>query len=180
MATSLTEHELAQLEAAHPAGISSQELVSAFQSRGVRFSEANLRRYVQLGLVPRSRRVGRKGKNLGSHGMYPVRAVRRINAIKQLMAQRFTLEEIQSQFFAFKSAMDNLQDAVEDTVGLFEQRLDSVGEDRHGRLLRELESVRACADQLLEGVQRFEKIFTSSAGIRRPRGGGAANPTELL
>ena len=56
MATSLTEHQVAELEATHAVGFTSQELVSAFQARGVRFSEANLRRYVQLGLVPRSRR----------------------------------------------------------------------------------------------------------------------------
>ena len=42
MATTLSEHELTALEAEHADGISSQELVSAFDSRGVRFSEANL------------------------------------------------------------------------------------------------------------------------------------------
>ena len=127
MATSLTEHQIAELEATHAVGFTSQELVSAFQARGVRFSEANLRRYVQLGLVPRSRRVGRKGKNLGSRGLYPVRSVRRINAIKRLMEQRYTLEQIQEQFLAFKSAMDNLEDAVEEVLGLFEQKLDASG-----------------------------------------------------
>lgn len=180
MATSLTEHQIAELEATHAVGFTSQELVSAFQARGVRFSEANLRRYVQLGLVPRSRRVGRKGKNLGSRGLYPVRSVRRINAIKRLMEQRYTLEQIQEQFLAFKSAMDNLEDAVEEVLGLFEHKVDGVDADRRERLSRELGAVRDRADQLLVGVQRFEKIFTSSGGIRRPRGGGAADPEELL
>ena len=136
MATSLTEHQVAELEATHAVGFTSQELVSAFQARGVRFSEANLRRYVQLGLVPRSRRVGRKGKNLGSRGLYPVRSVRRINAIKRLMEQRYTLEQIQEQFLAFKSAMDNLEDAVEEVLGLFEQKLDGVASERRAALAR--------------------------------------------
>lgn len=180
MANTLSEHELTALEAEHVNGISSQDLVSAFDSRGVKFSEANLRRYVQLGLVPRSRRVGRKGKHLGSRGLYPVKSVRRINAIKRLMEQRFTLEEIQGQFLAFKSAIDTLEDSMAEVLGLFEARLQGLDAERRERLVRELSSVRDRADVLMNGVQRFEKIFTSTAGIRRPRGGGAANPTELL
>ena len=46
--------------------------------KGVRLSEATFRKYVQAGLLPRSKRVGRKGKHRGSQGLYPVEAVRRI------------------------------------------------------------------------------------------------------
>ena len=35
----------------------------------MKFSEATLRKYVQLGLLPRSVRVGRKGKHQGSQGI---------------------------------------------------------------------------------------------------------------
>jgi len=37
-------------------------LLDVFPPRGIRFSEATLRKYVQLGLLPRSVRVGQKGK----------------------------------------------------------------------------------------------------------------------
>ena len=76
MRAALTESQVREIEAANPEGLTSQELVAAFSTRQVKFSEATLRKYVQLGLVPRSRRVGQKGKHLGSHGVYPVRAVR--------------------------------------------------------------------------------------------------------
>ena len=39
--------------------------------RGEPLSEATFRKYVQLGLLPRSVRVGRKGKHRGSQGLYP-------------------------------------------------------------------------------------------------------------
>ena len=88
MQVALTEAQVREIEQANPHGLTSQELVAVFSERAIKFSEATLRKYVQLGLVPRSRRVGRKGKHLGSRGVYPVRAVRRINTIKKLMAER--------------------------------------------------------------------------------------------
>ena len=51
-------------------GIGAQ-IVEAFTDAGVRLSEATFRKWVQLGLLPRSRRVGRKGKHQGSLGLYP-------------------------------------------------------------------------------------------------------------
>lgn len=181
MAAALTEAQIRTIEAKHTQGLSSQELVAAFQAQGVRFSEANLRRYVQLGLVPRSRRVGQKGKHLGSRGVYPVRAVRRINTIKRLMSERYTLEEIQAKFLTFKDSIETLDEALGELVGLFEEKIQAEpASERRERLFGELRSVRNQADDLLEGVHRLEKLLISAGGVRRPRGGGAASPTELL
>ncbi len=181
MPTTLTEAQIREIEGRHPRGLTSQELVSAFAEREVQFSEANLRRYVQLGLVPRSRRVGRKGKHLGSRGVYPLRSVRRINTIKRLMAERYTLEEIQEKFLTFKDGIENLDDALNGLMRDFEARVDSEAPSkRRDQLVDELSSIKKVADALLEGVHRLEKLLMASAGIRRPRGGGAASPTELL
>ncbi len=123
MAHSLSEAQIRAIEAQSPEGLSSQQLVAAFEEQGVKFSEANLRRYVQLGLVPRSRRVGHKGKHLGSHGVYPVRAVRRINTIKKLMAERYTIEEIQAKFLTFKDSIETLDEAIEELLSQFESKI---------------------------------------------------------
>ena len=96
----LSEKELQQIEKSYVQGITASEVVDIFISRGIRFSEATFRKYVQQGLLPRSRRVGRKGKYRGSLGMYPVKAVRRVNNIKELMLERYTIEEIKQRFFA--------------------------------------------------------------------------------
>ncbi|MGB1015067.1 MAG: MerR family transcriptional regulator [Nannocystaceae bacterium] len=181
MSVSLTEAQIREIEASHAEGLSSQELVAVFSENQIRFSEANLRRYVQLGLVPRSRRVGRKGKHLGSRGVYPVRSVRRINTIKRLMADRYTIEEIQAKLLVFKDSIEVLDEAVEELVRVFENRVAAEPPStRRDRLQQELQSIRQSAGDLLTGVQRLEKLLVSTQQRRRPRGGGAASPTELL
>src|SRR5438309_6631695 len=82
----LSDRDLRDIERAHPQGLTSKQIVDLFESRGVRLSEATFRKYVQLGMLPRSRRIGRKGKHQGSCGIYPPHTIRRINAIKRLMA----------------------------------------------------------------------------------------------
>src|ERR1041385_7076819 len=94
----LKEEDLRAIEGTYPDGITAVQIVDAFTSRGIKFSEASFRKYVQQGLLPRSRRVGRKGKHRGSPGVYPSKTVRRINAVKQLMVDGYTIEEIQGQF----------------------------------------------------------------------------------
>jgi DNA-binding transcriptional MerR regulator len=181
MSLSLTETAVREIEAANPDGLTSAELVAVFSGANIKFSEATLRKYVQLGLVPRSRRVGRKGKNLGSRGVYPIRAVRRINTIKRLMAERYTIEEIQSRFLTFKDNIETLDEALGDLLKLFEQKIGEHPPNRlRKRLGSELSTVRETAEKLLEGVNRLEKLLVSSAQSSRPRGGGAASPTELL
>ena len=180
-ATALTEAQIRSIEASSPDGLSSQQLVAVFEDQGVKFSEANLRRYVQLGLVPRSRRVGQKGKHLGSHGVYPVRAVRRINTIKKLMAERYTIEEIQAKFLTFKDSIETLDEAIEDLLSQFESKLEGeTPSPRRDQLHAELRSIKSASDELLSGVYRLEKLLVSSSSAVRPRGGGAASPTELL
>ena len=180
MQVALTESQVREIEAANPEGLTSQELVAVFASRQVKFSEATLRKYVQLGLVPRSRRVGRKGKHLGSRGVYPVRAVRRINTIKRLMAERFTIEEIQARFLTFKDSIETLDEALGELLRLFEQKVNEQPTRTRARLEGELHSIKGTADRLVESVHRLEKLLISASESQRPRGGGAASPTELL
>jgi hypothetical protein len=55
------EESLVALEEEHADGLTAAQIVEAFTARGVHLSEATFRKWVQLGLLPRSRRVGRKG-----------------------------------------------------------------------------------------------------------------------
>lgn len=181
MVHALSESQIRAIEAQSPEGLSSQQLVAVFEDQGVKFSEANLRRYVQLGLVPRSRRVGQKGKHLGSHGVYPVRAVRRINTIKKLMAERYTIEEIQAKFLTFKDSIETLDEALEELLSAFTVKIDAEEPSpRRDQLYGELRSLKSAADALLGGVYRLEKLLIAGTAAVRPRGGGAASPTELL
>ena len=80
-----------------------------FESRGARLSAATFRKYVQLGLLPRSRRVGRKGKHTGSTGLYPVSIVRRIALIKRMMAEGYTVEDIRNSFVIVRNHLEAVE-----------------------------------------------------------------------
>jgi len=58
----LDEQELQEIERTSPNGLTSRQIVDVFETRGIRFSEATLRKYVQLGLLPRSVRVGSRAE----------------------------------------------------------------------------------------------------------------------
>src|SRR5512140_986563 len=105
----LDQTEIERVERERAAGISSGEVVRLFESRGARLSAATFRKYVQLGLLPRSRRVGRKGKHTGPTGLYPVSVVRRIDLIKHMMAEGLTLEDIRESFVALKHRLDDVE-----------------------------------------------------------------------
>src|SRR6187397_1948568 len=105
----LADRELEEIERASPDGMTSRQIVDVFISRGIRFSEATLRKYVQLGLLPRSVRVGQKGKHQGSKGIYPNNVIRRVNLVKGMMAENLTIEEIQRSFIRFKEEIDGIE-----------------------------------------------------------------------
>src|ERR1700757_5442860 len=98
--------EFDALEQQYPQGISATQIVAFFAPRGVKLAQATFRKYVQLGLFPRSRRVGEKGKHRGSRGLYPATAIRRISLIKSLMDEGMTLEEIRRSFIFFRGQLD--------------------------------------------------------------------------
>ena len=76
MSDVFTEDELARIEQENPEGLTSERIVDLFIRKNVRFTEASLRKYVQLGLLPRSRRVAIKDKPRGSQGVYPAMVIR--------------------------------------------------------------------------------------------------------
>lgn len=109
----LKEEDLRTIEATYAAaGITAAQIIEVFSSRGIKFSEASFRKYVQQGLLPRSRRVGRKGKHRGSLGMYPAKTIRRINTVKSLMADGYTIEEIQGQFLLYTDLVEGVAEGL--------------------------------------------------------------------
>src|SRR3954451_8412870 len=117
----LEDRELDDIERSWPDGMTSRQIVDVFETRGIRFSEATLRKYVQLGLLPRSIRVGRKGKHRGSCGVYPAHVIRRVNAVKGMMADNRTIEEIQRSFARFKDEIETVEKDLRDLMAGFER-----------------------------------------------------------
>jgi hypothetical protein len=177
----LSERELSDLESKYASGITAVQIVEVFVSRGVRFSEATFRKYVQQGLVPRSRRVGRKGKNRGSLGVYPAKAIRRINSIKELMAEGHTIEEIQSEFLQFTDVIERLEEGFEELFGEFEASLDQPRFDKKERksLGKEIAEARKSADEILDRINGLSQRL-SKGGADSYGGSGAAGSAEEL
>ena len=128
--THFSEAELVELEARFPDGVSTQEIVELFSTRGERLTEATFRKYVQLGLLPRSVRVGRKGKHRGSQGRYPAGVVRQIEAVRALMAQGYTIQDIQREFVNLRGDIDALARQLSQVLTTLDQ---AIGVNRHGR-----------------------------------------------
>src|SRR5437879_3282961 len=149
--------EFDALEQQFPQGISAGQIVEFFEPRGVKLAQATFRKYVQLGLLPRSRRVGEKGKHRGSKGLYPTAAVRRISLIKSLMDEGMTLEEIRHSFVFFRGQLDGVERALDELFAALDKAIEEKGELRTSRR-RELERLlsdgRQKAHQFLKEMER--------------------------
>src|SRR5262249_40548761 len=117
----LGEDEIQEIEKAWPNGLTSRQIVDVFETRGIRFSEATLRKYVQIGLLPRSVRLGRKGKQGGWCGLDPAQVVRRVNDVKGMMAEDRTIEEIQRSFARFKDEIDSVEKELRSLISGIER-----------------------------------------------------------
>ena len=156
----LEEREIDEIERAWPNGLTSRQIVDVFETRGIRFSEATLRKYVQLGLLPRSVRVGRKGKHRGSCGVYPAHVIRRVNAVKGMMADNRTIEEIQRSFVRFKDDIDEVEKDLRDLLTGFEREAkapDSQDPDRRREIEREIVEARRAAGELVRRIANLER-----------------------
>jgi hypothetical protein len=107
--------------------------------------------------------VGRKGKHQGSVGLYPVEAVRRINAIKMMMAEGHTLEDIKRSFLFHRNHIDQLErDLAEVFAGFqFELGERSAGAVSRRALEEELQALRQRAQDLVRDVARLGSAVTA-------------------
>jgi DNA-binding transcriptional MerR regulator len=176
----LEEREIAEIERAWPNGLTSRQIVDVFETRGIRFSEATLRKYVQLGLLPRSVRVGRKGKHRGSCGLYPAHVIRRVNIVKGMMAADRTIEEIQRSFARFKDEIESVENDLRDLIAGFEReaRLPAVDPDGRRELEHEITEAKRAAGELVRRISSLERRISAQAA-ESPTGGAATAGSEL-
>src|SRR5256884_5874375 len=156
--------EFERLETTNPHGVSAAQIVDFFAPRGVKLAQATFRKYVQLGLLPRSRRVGEKGKHRGSKGLYPASAARRIHVIKSLMDEGMTLEDIRRSFVFFRGQLDGVERSLDELFAALEKAIAEKPELRPSRR-RELERLlaesRRHADQFVKDMERTISEITA-------------------
>jgi hypothetical protein len=167
----LDEATLTDLERKHEAGLTSAEILTLLDEHGVKFSEATLRKYVQLGLLPRSVRVGRKGKHQGSQGMYPAAVIRQILRIKEMMADDLTIEQIQREFLFVRGDIEELERVL---ARIFENLGRAVKEraESGGRAVTsDVAGARNLARDLLHKLETIEARLTARAELARSAAG---------
>ncbi len=169
----IEENSLKNLESTHPQGLTSQEILSVFRDQGISLSEATLRKYVQLGLLPRSVRVGQKGKHRGSKGVYPVRVVRQIVLVKRMMAQGFTIEQIQEEFLFLRGELEELEESLGGIFAKLGTVLKETGRPVLFGLDREVSAVETVGRELMLRLRTIESRLTS---YRRDHLGAMALP----
>jgi hypothetical protein len=154
----IPDEVLDRIERDHPQGVTSAEILDSFASFDVKFSEATLRKYVQLGLLPRSVRVGRKGKHQGSQGLYPASVVRQIQRIKEMMAEDYTIEEIQREFLFVRGDIEDLERSLAKVFGaLKDAARDSRSETSGRAIAHDLASAESLAKELLAKFAMIEE-----------------------
>jgi len=162
---SWTDEALREIEAGHPKGMTVQQIVDAITAQGGHLTEATFRKYVQLGLLPRSMRVGRKGKHRGSQGLYPATAVRQIVVMRHLMAQGFTIEEIQREFLFVRGEIDALTRQLERIYAVVDEALARREPDEF--VLKALEDARVLGGELVSRLEAIEQRLSVRARMAR-------------
>jgi hypothetical protein len=157
---------LVNLERQYASGLTSGDLIDVCASHGIQLSEATLRKYVQLGLLPRSVRVGRKGKHKGSLGLYPPRTIRQLVRIKIMMAKSYTIEEIRRDFLFVRTDIEQL----EQTLGSIFQALAKVLKQRRqdtssGLVSREVNQAKKQSRELVTQLSSIESRLTSARAV---------------
>jgi DNA-binding transcriptional MerR regulator len=157
---------LSQLERTYAAGLTSVEILDVFASHDVSMSEATLRKYVQLGLLPRSVRVGRKGKHQGSQGVYPVSVVRQILRIKQMMSESYTIEQIQREFLFIRNDVEQLEQMLTRIFKKLEGVLKERKQERSAQAVhRDVLDARGISKDLMARLVAIEDKLTKRTRI---------------
>lgn len=150
--------ELERIERDFSEGVTSAKLFEILHSLGMKISEPTFRKYVQLGLLPRSKRVGQKGKHKGSQGIYPISTVRRILEIKALMEGDLTLEEIASRVLRFRAHLDQLEETLHELVLAFleELRRPDLSDEVRRALTQDIKGLERLGGEILSRAQALE------------------------
>ncbi|MFO0591798.1 MAG: MerR family transcriptional regulator [Polyangiaceae bacterium] len=164
----ITDDVLAAVERKHEEGISSADILDFFASNEIKFSEATLRKYVQLGLLPRSVRVGRKGKHQGSQGLYPATVVRKILRIKEMMSNDYTIEEIQKEFLFVRGDIEELERILGKIFDTLKEASKERRSETSGRAIsNDLASAEGLAKDLMVKLEVIEERLMAQARLGR-------------
>ena len=160
----LSSTELRRVESKYAEGITSAAVVKLFKAKGERFSEATLRKYVQLGLLPTSRRVGIRGRHRGSSGLYPAIIVRLANEIKRALEAGQSLEDIRMGTIGLSGEVQSLRRAADQLLDRFAQAIQKQkGQQKKSALKQTLDKHKKALEREIRGLDKFVNVMGQRA-----------------
>jgi hypothetical protein len=110
--------------------------------------------------------VGRKGKHQGSQGIYPVGVLRQILRIKSMMAQSYTIEQIQKEFLFMRSDLQLLEQTLAGVFRKIGRALKERKSEGYARLVtRQVHDARALSTELMSRLETIEDRLTARPGM---------------
>ena len=177
----LTEEDLRGIEETYAAiGMTAAQIIEVFATRGIKFSEASFRKYVQQNLLPRSRRVGRKGKHRGSLGVYPAKTIRRINTVKSLMADGYTIEEIQGQFLLYTDLVESVAEGMTELWSRLTTDAERLDDKSRREVEKELTEARRDGDRIVVRLNDLTRRIAAPRTDSLRLTGAAGGAEDLL
>lgn len=160
------EEDFEVLESQFEAGVTASQVVKFFADKGDKFSEATFRKYVQLGMLPQSRRVGVRGR--GSRGLYPVSAIRQLAHIRRLLSQGFSIEEIQREFLFVRGDIESLGRQLDRVYDAFEVAAAERARQGDDLAIQDaLNAARELGTKLVAQLEGIERGLTMRARMAR-------------
>lgn len=155
-----------ELEEKFPEGISMPDLLAELGRHDISLTEATFRKYVQLGLLPRSVRVSRKGERGGSLGLYPLSTIEQVATIRRMLERGMTMQEIQRDFLFVRGDIEVLSRQLEQVYSALGVAVESRGD---AVMEHALEKARSIGSELLKAVEALEQKLTLQARMERAR-----------
>jgi hypothetical protein len=109
-----------------------------------------------------------KGKHRGSEGLYPASVLRQVVRIKQMMAQRYTIEQIQRDFFFVQDDLQKVEAILDSVLGAFQRVMSRQGRGEIARdLSTQIDDARFVAQDLLKRLSEIESRLVTRTQLTR-------------
>src|SRR5262249_46549988 len=131
-------------------------------------------------LLPRSRRIGRKGKHKGSLGVYPAKTIRRINAVKQLMIEGYTIEEIQGQILQYTDLVEGVGEQLTELCERLKTDSERLDATARRETQKDIAEARRDGDRLVDKLNQLTRRVAAPRNETLRLAGAAGGAEDLL
>jgi uncharacterized coiled-coil protein SlyX len=112
--------------------------------------------------------------------VYPAKTIRRINAVKQLMADGYTIEEIQGQFLLYTDLVEGVAENLTELCTRLQKDSDKLEASTRRELAKELTEVRRDGDRIVAHLEELTRRVAAPRTDTLRLAGAAGGAEDLL